>query len=325
MALPRPLGPLQGPLPRALAERAVRALGPAAGPSRALLEAGLLPPGALTPLTLYVIAATPRAGGGAEPSSRPGPLAGGVWVREQITYHRPVRYDVELRGTGETARRFARKGRQFSVSLSETRDAAGALLVTSRTTGLSRYRPDPELADFEEGLPEAELPPVGPDPGSAAASPSLARLRGLEPGVALAGSETEVTLERMRDLDGGRGGNPIHTDPEAARRAGLRAPIAGGSHVLAFAQEMLMDAWGPEVLLHGAHFDVRFVSPVAAGHRVVPRATVAAVTPECVEVQFEVECEGSPAAVGSARIPVGGPPGRDGFKSRETPAHGGLH
>jgi acyl dehydratase len=225
-------------------------------------------------------------------------------VREQFTVHRPVFLDQEVVVTGAVERRYARKGRLYSTTRAETRDTRGRLLVSNCTTGLVRYRRDPDLADYEEGRAEADVPQPRPDADVAGENPALATLRGLAAGATLTGPTTLVPLELMRTRDGERSRNPIHTDPEAARRAGLEAPIAGGSHVLSFVEEVLMDAWGPEALLHGACNDVRFVGQVRAGSQVTPRARIEVVTRERVEVALEVECEGRTAVTGTLLIPL---------------------
>jgi hypothetical protein len=226
-----------------------------------------------------------------------------VWVRERSTVHRPVRIDEPLEVRGETARRYSRAGRLYTVTTSQAFDEAGQLLASSCTTGLVRYRPDPDLADGAEGRAEDEVVIPGADASRAGANPSAAALARLRAGDAIAAPKAVVTLELMRERDGGRAENPIHTDPEAARDAGLAAPIAGGSHVLAFAQEAIMDALGPEVLLHGAHFDVRWVGPVHAGTEISPRVAVSAVRRD--EVEFDIEVPGKGRAmVGRAVVPL---------------------
>jgi acyl dehydratase len=307
--LPRALAPVRGPLPEGLPERAVRSLGPEGKACGGLLASGIVPPNALTGMTLALIAGQPRreqpaGSGGSTGSTRPGPIAGGVWVREQITYHRPVRLGEELEIQGEMARRFTRNGRRYSTTTSETRRADGKLVVSSCTTGLVRYRRDPDLPDAEEGRAEADLRVPGPDPARALANPSRDVLLGLRAGARLAGPRTLVSLERMRALHGERPNNPIHTDPEAARAAGLDAPIAAGAQVLAFCQELLMQAWGAESLLHGAHFDVRWVSPVRAGTHVEPHASVRHADATRVLLDLEVACEGQSAMLGTLELPL---------------------
>jgi acyl dehydratase len=300
---PYPLSPLHLPLDPAMVERIVTTIGPAKA-SQELYARGIVPPASLTHLTLILLTGQPRR---SEPKprgeERPSAVAGGVWVREQVTYHRPLQLADEVDITGGVARRFTRKGRRFSTTLSETRDPQGRLLVSSCTTGMTQYRPDPSLADETEGLEESAIPVPGPDAACAAENPCRDELRRVEVGERIEGAPFDFTLELLQRRDGKRPGNPIHSDPEAARKAGLSAPIAGGSHVLALLQETLMDAWGAEALIHGAAFDVRFISPVRAGSRIVPRTTVTA-TGAQLELDLEVECDGQTALAGRAVIPV---------------------
>jgi acyl dehydratase len=302
---PRSLSPLVGALDRELVERSVSSLAPEGQTSRALLEAGIVPPHALTPLPLFLLAGQLRPERSREGSAR-GPIAGAVWTRIQITCHRPVNLDEVLETGGEIARRYARAGRLFSVSTSQTRNAAGQLVVSSCSTGMVQYRRDRSLADYEEGRRDEEVSRPSMDASAAAANPCLAALRDLRAGDRLTGPTVEVALEQMRDRDAGRDANPIHTDPDEARRAGLSAPIAGGAHVLAYLQDFLMRTWGAEVLLHGAYFDVRWISPVHAGKKVEPSATVSARSPDRVELQLEVACEGRSAMVGTLALPLAG-------------------
>jgi acyl dehydratase len=255
---PYALSPFRGPLPEEFLERTLRSLGPQAHASRALFDAGFVPPDVLTAITLFLLTSQPRPK--PDPTERPSSIAGGVWTQEQITYHRPMRIGEKIEIQGEIARRWARAGRRFSVTTSQTRDAQGRLLVSGCTTGLVQYRRDPDLADEEEGRPESDVVRPAPDAAAASANPSLEALRALRESDRIVGPSSEVSLQQMQAREGERALNPIHSDPEAARQAGLDAPIVGGGHVLAFLQEMLMQAWGPEALLHGAHFDVRWVS-----------------------------------------------------------------
>jgi acyl dehydratase len=301
--LPRSLAPLRAPLDRDLVEHSVSSLAPEGETSRALLDEGIVPAHALTPVTLFLLASQPRSTR-SDGSRARGPIAGGVWTRQQITYHRPVRLDEVLETRGEVARRYVRAGRVFSISTSETRNADGQLAVSSCATGLQQYRRDESLADSEEGRSEADVSRPAPDPSVASANPSLEALGALRVGERLVGPTVEVSLARMRDRDAGRDENPIHTDPEEARRAGLSAPIVGGSHVLAYLQDFLMRSWGREALLHGAYFDARWLSPVHAGKKIEPSATVSACDSGRVELQMEVVCEGQSAMVGTLVIPL---------------------
>ncbi len=106
--------------------------------------------------------------------------------------------------------------------------------------------------------------------------------------------------------DAGRDDNPIHTDPAVAAREGLAAPIAGGSHVLSFVQSRLMEEWGPECLLHGAHFDVRWIGQTYAESHVVPRARVVEVAPDRIGCDIEVDGEDRPLLRGKMMLPLAG-------------------
>ena len=303
---PLPLSPVRGPLSPSLAENAVLALGPAAKASRELLDAGRVAPDVLAGMTLLLLAGQASRAQPAK-SERGGPgrgVAGSVWVREHFTVHRPVRVGQMLEVTGAIQRDYSNGGRRYTVTLSETRSATGDLLASNCTTGLVRYRRDEELPDSEEGLDEDAIRRPALDIGAAAENPAIETLRALRVGDDVRGEVTRVGLEQMRARDGGQSRNPIHTDPEAARQAGLVLPIVGGSHVFAYLQEALMRALGKEALLHGACFDLRWVAQVRAGTCVEPRATVSGASDDRVELDLEVGCEGRVAMTGSLAIPL---------------------
>ena len=303
---PLPLSPVRGPLSPSLAENAVLALGPAAKASRELLDAGRVAPDVLAGMTLLLLAGQASRAQPAK-SERGGPgrgVAGSVWVREHFTVHRPVRVGQMLEVTGAIQRDYSNGGRRYTVTLSETRSATGDLLASNCTTGLVRYRRDEELPDSEEGLDEDAIRRPALDIGAAAENPAIETLRALRVGDDVRGEVTRVGLEQMRARDGGQSRNPIHTDPEAARQAGLVLPIVGGSHVFAYLQEALMRALRKQALLHGACFDLRWVAQVRAGTCVEPRATVSGASDDRVELDLEVGCEGRVAMTGSLAIPL---------------------
>ena len=98
-----------------------------------------------------------------------------------------------------------------------------------------------------------------------------------------------MTAALLRRRDGRRPLNPIHSDPERARKAGLSAPIAGGSFIAAFALELLMREWGPDALLHGAHLDMQWTSPTQAGDIIAPRVVVSSATDGLVTLAVTVD------------------------------------
>lgn len=301
-SLAQTLLPVDGPLPARLCEGAVAGLGECGAPIQAIVDAGLVPPDVLTGMTLYLLAKQPRRTH-KHGATRTG-IEGGVWVREQVTYHSPVRIGEAVHVTGESVRRFSRRGRRYGVTSSETRSSTGDLLVSSCTTGLLSYRRDPELADEAHGVLESELPIPGADRAAARSNPCLETLRRIRPRDQITTGPILVTLEMMRLRDAGRDDNRIHTDPEVARREGLAAPIAGGSHVLAFLQAALMAQWGPQCLMHGAHFDVRWVGQTRADTHVTPRATVTAVSPAMIECELDIRGEDRQVLHGILRLPL---------------------
>jgi acyl dehydratase len=289
--LPLALAPVELRADETWVARFLEALGVEGRAARELVEQGLAPPYALTGHSIFLAASHFD-------------VRGGVWAREQVTYHAPVRLGQTLRVQGEIERSEVRRDRRYRVMTSHTRDASGRLLVSSCTTSLARYLPDASGSGETRGRPDSEISRPRPDAAAARGNPALPALRALEPGQRVAGPECVITLEMMRAEAGPGGGNPIHTDPEAARRAGLARPIAGCSHVLAFVQEALMSELGAQVLLHGSHFDVRWTAPVPDDVPIRPWARVREPHAERVELELAVECAGARSLAGTATIPL---------------------
>ena len=304
---PRPLEPVTGPFPPARLRGAADGMGDHGAGARALQAAGLVQPDLVTGMTLWLLARQPRdpAAEGAT-GKRASPIAGGVWVREQFTIHAPLAANDVFTVTGSSTGRYVRKGRRYSTTCSTTHDSSGRLIATNVSTGLMAYTADPQLADQVEGLPLADTPHPQPDHTAARDNPHLHALASATTGARLGGEAVEISLDMMVARDTSNADNPIHSDPEQARRAGLARPIAGGSHVLAFVLEPLMAAFGPQALLHGACFDVRWKAPTECDTLIRPTARVAAVHADRVEVELEVrrEADDAVAMVGNLVIPM---------------------
>ena len=306
-SLPQVLTPIEGPLPEGICEGSVLGLGDQGQGVKALVDLGWVPPDVLTGMTLHLLARQPRTPRSSEPRKgepQKGAIEGGVWVREQVTYHTPMRAGESVVVTGESVRRFSRKGRRYGVTLAETVGDDGRLLVSNCTTGLLSYRKEAGLEDAHEGAGESDLSLPAPDWRTAAANPCLPRLAKVREGEVITGERARVTLIMMQQRDAGRDDNPIHTDPAVAEREGLAAPIAGGSHVLSFIQNRLMEAWGPECLLYGAHFDVRWIGQTFAESHVVPSARVVEVRPDRIGCEIEVEGEDRTLLRGKMILPL---------------------
>ncbi len=309
---PRPLSPVTGPYRAAKVEGAALGMGDFGPASASLFRAGLLPPDMMTGLTLYLIARQPRSKSiSDDPKSQkskgktgaPG-VSGSIWVREQAVFQRPIAAEDAFTVRGAQTGRHVRKGRRYANTESSTWDTKGQLVATNRTTGLISYRVDDSLDDGVEGNAFSEMKPLGPDFSTASDNPHLDALAEARVGDTLGGQSLVVSLAMMTARDTDKPDNPIHSDPDSARAAGLKKPIAGGSHVQSFALELLMARFGPQVLLHGAYIDCRWKMPTEAGDAITPRIETVVVQPDFVEFKVEVGHEKGPAAMtGSVTIP----------------------
>ena len=145
---------------------------------------------------------------------------------------------------------------------------------------------------------------VGADREAAKENPHRDRLATARVGEVLGGVPMIMSLEMMAARDTDNPDNPIHSDPELARAAGLAKPIAGGSHVQAFALELLMARFGPQVLLHGAHVDTSWKAPTESDTSITPSAVITSVDAHAVKADLEVRLtEGPVAMVGRVTIP----------------------
>lgn len=290
--LPLSLPAVQREMSGELAERAVGGLGDWCQASRQLVREGWMPPQALTGSTIFL-------------AFSHWDLAGGIYAREEVTFHRPVRIGELLTVEGRIACSWVRRARRYRLMTSRSLDAAGRIVVSSRSTGLARFRLEASAAEgSHRGLPPAEVPPPQPDHEAGSRNPAAEALDALDLGRRISGPALTVSLEMMQAEAGADSRNPIHTDPEVARREGLERPIAGGPHVLAFVQEALMRELGPGSLSWGSHFDVRWVRPVESGALVLPLATVAEVGEERIVLDVSVRLEDEePAMVGRAVLP----------------------
>jgi acyl dehydratase len=281
--LPKDLYDVRGPFDPEQVQAASESLGDFGQATRRVAVEGLVPPDVLMGQTLALLAGQPRTPR-TETNALASPIEGNVWVREQVTIHRPVAIDEAWTVRGTSARRYVHKGRRYGVTLSKTFSANNQLLVSNCTTGLLSYRADSTLDDSNEGMQESEVHiPIADSSTATFEAEVTAGSR-----IAL-DSPVEMTLAFMQTRDGRTPKNPIHSDPEKARRAGLSAPIAGGSHVAACAFELLMREWGPDVLLHGAHIDVRWKSPTYAGDHLQPSALLTSVTSDAITIAITVD------------------------------------
>lgn len=308
---PQALHPVQGPFSAARIDGAADGMGDHGPATRAVVAAGFVQPDLITGMTLFLLARQPRqpktgkSNTGESKPTKASPIAGGVWVREQFTIFRPLGRTDVFEVSGESTGRYVKKGRRYGTNLARCHDSEGRPVAANLTTGLLSYRAEPGASDGVEGLPLDETPAPEPDWAAAESNPHLDKLRAATVGQGLGGQELVITLAMMAARDTAKPDNPIHSNAEEARKAGLTKPIAGGSHVLAFAIEPLLQEWGQEVLSHGAKFDVRWKAPTEAEAAIVPSAVVSAVEADRVVVDLSVDLVGGPVAmVGTVTIPV---------------------
>jgi acyl dehydratase len=95
----------------------------------------------------------------------------------------------------------------------------------------------------------------------------------------------------------------IHTDDEAARKAGFRAPIAGGEQTYAVMANFILDSFGID-FLRGGRLEAALVKPVFYGDTLTMHARVVeADTPQLtVEVWTENQ-RGERVLIGTAGVP----------------------
>ncbi len=303
---PRALEEVTGPHPEDKIAGVAASMGDHGQAIGKLISSGTLPPELMTGLTLFLLARQPRKPlppGAQRKKGAPG-VSGRIWAREQSTIHRPLRIADPFVVNGSSIGRHVRRGRRYGTTESATCNSAGHRVGTNLTTGLLSYRADDSLEDGFEGVALRDMPSPSPDWSVAANNPHLDALASAEEGEVLGDVTLVVSLAMMAARDTSDPTNPIHSDPEAARAAGLAKPIAGGDHLQSFALELVMTRFGEEVLLHGASFDTRWKAPTEAEAQITPRAHVTKVRPDRVELACEVQLTDGPIAmVGSVVIP----------------------
>jgi acyl dehydratase len=301
---PQPLLDVNGPFSAARIDGAAEGMGAYGDATRDLVNAGLVQPDLITGMTLFILARQPRRARVGAPK-KASAIAGGVWVREQFTIHRPIKRTDPFVITGVSTGRYVKKGRRYCTNTCESHTSEGSLFASNLTTGLLGYKVQDGLADNVEGLPLEDTPAPLPDWNSAANNPHLAQLRTATVGQTLGGEEVLVSLAMMAARDTANPDNPIHSDLDEAKKAGLERPIAGGSHVLSFPVEAIMAEFGPESLLHGAHLDARWKAPTHADVRIVPTATIIEADPDRVVFDLRVDLvDGPTAMVGTITVPL---------------------
>ena len=95
----------------------------------------------------------------------------------------------------------------------------------------------------------------------------------------------------------------IHTDEKAARKAGFRAPIAGGEQTYAVMANFILDSFGIG-FLRGGRLEAALVKPVFYGDTLTMHARI--VDTDSPQLRLEVWTEnqrGERVLIGTARVP----------------------
>ena len=99
----------------------------------------------------------------------------------------------------------------------------------------------------------------------------------------------------------------IHTDRNAAAKAGFAAPIAAGEHTIAVAMQLLVDRFG-ERFLRGGAFEVVLIKPVLFGDTIVAHARVNRIDGDAIDLAIWVDKQsGARVLDGTARVRASNP------------------
>jgi 3-hydroxybutyryl-CoA dehydratase len=102
--------------------------------------------------------------------------------------------------------------------------------------------------------------------------------------------------------------NPIHIDPEFARKSGLDSTVAHGMLVLAYVSGYMTDLFGFEWLTGGS-LNVRFKEPARPGDSVIIKGNIKklAKNESVVLVSCDIVCtntKGEPVITGEAKVTI---------------------
>lgn len=95
----------------------------------------------------------------------------------------------------------------------------------------------------------------------------------------------------------------IHSDDDAARKAGFRAPIAAGEQTYAVMANFLVDLFGVN-FLRGGRLEAALIKPVFYGDTLTMHARVVSTADSRIELEVGVENDrGDRVLIGTARVP----------------------
>lgn len=108
--------------------------------------------------------------------------------------------------------------------------------------------------------------------------------------------------------------NPLHVDPQYARKTRFKKTIAHGPLLLAFLNQLMMKCFGPAWMTHGKMSDIRFIAPIYPGDSIRISGSITKVSKQkaaqIVKCELYIEKDtGKRAVVGTAecRTPLVAP------------------
>ncbi|MBN1188519.1 MAG: MaoC family dehydratase [Dehalococcoidales bacterium] len=114
-------------------------------------------------------------------------------------------------------------------------------------------------------------------------------INSLQAGQALPGFKKLITQEEINlYASASRDFNPVHIDPEFARKTVAGGTIAHGMLILAYVSRMMTEAFGKSWLT-GGRFNIRFKSPARPGDTISIQGSVQKILDE--SEQSKVHCE----------------------------------
>jgi acyl dehydratase len=196
----------------------------------------------------------------------------GLHVSHEIAWHRPIRPGDTLRTTGRIETLEQRSAGLLAVFALVTTGLDGEPVVESRQGVLYRGSTLDEAGD----VPTADAAPRPARPAPDRSAPRSAR-----PADPAAPSEPtdDVGAFRVEEADAvvysecSGIWNPIHTDPRAARLAGLPRPVLHGTATLARVVSALVEARLEGDPTRVARLGCRFTAPIYPGDRATMAAT----------------------------------------------------
>jgi acyl dehydratase len=242
---------------------------------------------------------------------------GGLHTKAVIDYVAPLAVGERVTVTGTHVAKYARKGRRYRTLLSQAVREDGLVIARLLATETVLYdvtdRPD------EGEIPKhwaASLPHVdGSIPeGALRAAPGVAIAKGMvlgpisrdvsiEQSVVFSGYPFSWAQERPVAVR-----QSLHTNPDIAKKAGYRAPVAQGLLCAAHHTSLLLDHFGSRVT-QGAQIALSFVSPVLVGktlrsHALVDDEVNAGGTRFTALKLATKNADGQLIAAGHARVPL---------------------